>query len=59
MRSDEEVTRYGGIEAGCKREDMEVFASRAPELWRCTAGVGPSRYRALEACCRRRDVSEA
>ncbi len=27
--------RYGGMEVGCKRADMEVFASRAPELRRC------------------------
>jgi len=31
--------RYGGLEVRCRRRDVEVFASRAPELWRCDAGV--------------------
>src|SRR6266480_3227226 len=40
----------------CGPGDMEVFASRAPELCRCDAGVGTSRYGDLEACCGCRDV---
>src|SRR6266480_7031861 len=32
---------------------------RRIEVWRCAAGVGTSRYGALEACCRcSRDVEE-
>ena len=38
-----------GMEAGCKRVDVEVFASRAPWLWRRDAGVWTSRrHRGME-----------
>jgi len=39
-----------------------VFASRAPELWRCAAGVASKeiwRSAVLEACGGFRDVEEA
>ena len=38
------------MEAGCKRADMEVFASRAPELGRCAAGVLPLRGMEVWRC---------
>ena len=46
----------GDVEARCGLGDVEVFASRAPELWRCDAGEGTSRYVDLVACCGCRDV---
>jgi len=62
------IRRYGGMEAGCKRADMEAFASRAPGLRRCAAGVASKevwssggalsawRQGGLEVRCRRGDV---
>ncbi len=31
--------RYGGMETGCRRVDVEVWSSGAQELWRCAASV--------------------
>jgi len=38
-RNVEEAEVYGGLEMRRRRVDVEVFASRARELWRCAAGV--------------------
>src|SRR6266480_1784564 len=43
----------------CGPGDVEVFASRAPEVWRCAAGVLSLCLKssgALEACCGAGDV---
>ena len=44
------------LEMRCKRVHVEVFVSRALELWRRAVGVATWKYGALESRCRRRDV---
>ena len=62
-----EVLSSRALKAGCKRVDVEVFASRDRELRRHAAGLGRGgtwRCRGMglwapEACRRCRDVEEA
>src|SRR6266480_4883898 len=56
-----EVLSSRALKAGCKRVDVEVFASRDRELRRHAAGLRTWRCKvwssgAVEACCRRADV---
>ena len=45
--------RYGALEVRCRRPDVEVFASRALEVWRHAVGVVVRRYGGVLQVCRR------